>query len=103
NCTEKSPSIPQVNLFVFQAGFLATLVVAEHAGEFEKIIQLLKRFPGFISPCLGIHPIPGTAPESQRGTSTEDHAINWLALTTRTVCSVSQITHEYNSTRSSIT
>uniref|UniRef100_A0A8C7N5Y8 TatD DNase domain containing 3 n=1 Tax=Oncorhynchus kisutch TaxID=8019 RepID=A0A8C7N5Y8_ONCKI len=50
-----------------KAGLLALLAVAENVGEFEKIIQLSQRFPGFIFPCLGVHPIQGTAPEPQRG------------------------------------
>ncbi|XP_017331785.1 tatD DNase domain containing 3-like isoform X2 [Ictalurus punctatus] len=40
-----------------KAGVLALVAVAEHAGEFEKIIQLSQRFPGFIFPCLGVHPV----------------------------------------------
>uniref|UniRef100_A0A674BPI6 TatD DNase domain containing 3 n=1 Tax=Salmo trutta TaxID=8032 RepID=A0A674BPI6_SALTR len=54
------------------AGLLALLAVAEHVGEFEKIIQLSQRFPGFIFPCLGVHPIQGTAPEQQRGALLQD-------------------------------
>uniref|UniRef100_A0A4W5PJ65 TatD DNase domain containing 3 n=1 Tax=Hucho hucho TaxID=62062 RepID=A0A4W5PJ65_9TELE len=54
------------------AGLLALLAVAEHVGEFEKIIQLSQRFPGFIFPCLGVHPIQGTAPEPQRGALLQD-------------------------------
>ncbi|KAF3845534.1 hypothetical protein F7725_008697 [Dissostichus mawsoni] len=48
---------------------LAILAVAEHAGEFEKIIELSQRFPGFIFPCLGVHPVQGVSPEQQRGAS----------------------------------
>ncbi|XP_023695090.1 putative deoxyribonuclease TATDN3 isoform X3 [Paramormyrops kingsleyae] len=48
-------------------GLIALVAVAEHAGEFEKIIQLSKRFPGFVFPCLGIHPVQGIHPEEQRG------------------------------------
>ncbi|XP_045574286.1 putative deoxyribonuclease TATDN3 isoform X6 [Salmo salar] len=55
-----------------KAGLLALLAVAEHVGEFEKIIQLSQRFPGFIFPCLGVHPIQGTAPEPQRGALLQD-------------------------------
>ncbi|XP_021429416.2 tatD DNase domain containing 3-like isoform X1 [Oncorhynchus mykiss] len=55
-----------------KAGLLALLAVAENVGEFEKIIQLSQRFPGFIFPCLGVHPIQGTAPEPQRGAVLQD-------------------------------
>ncbi|XP_070777138.1 putative deoxyribonuclease TATDN3 isoform X3 [Enoplosus armatus] len=52
-----------------KAGLLALLAVAEHAGEFEKIIELSQRFPGFIFPCLGVHPVQEVSPEQQRGAS----------------------------------
>ncbi|KAK5858013.1 hypothetical protein PBY51_011214 [Eleginops maclovinus] len=55
-----------------QAGLLAILAVAEHAGEFEKIIELTQRFPGFVFPCLGVHPVQEFSPEQQRGASLED-------------------------------
>lgn len=44
-----------------KAGLVALLAVAEHAGEFEKIIQLSQRFPGFVMPCLGVHPVQDPA------------------------------------------
>ncbi|XP_056152021.1 tatD DNase domain containing 3-like isoform X2 [Lampris incognitus] len=55
-----------------KAGLLALLAVAEHAGGFEKIIQLSQRFPGFIFPCLGVHPVQGIPPGEQRGASLQD-------------------------------
>ncbi|XP_071380625.1 putative deoxyribonuclease TATDN3 isoform X1 [Centroberyx affinis] len=55
-----------------KAGLLALLAVAEHAGEFDKIIQLSQRFPGFIFPCLGVHPVQEVSPEQQRGASLQD-------------------------------
>ncbi|XP_075963871.1 putative deoxyribonuclease TATDN3 isoform X3 [Anarhichas minor] len=55
-----------------KAGLLALLAVAEHAGEFEKIIELSQRFPGFIFPCLGVHPVQEVSPEQQRGASLQD-------------------------------
>ncbi|KAJ6666917.1 hypothetical protein lerEdw1_018919 [Lerista edwardsae] len=39
------------------ANVLALVVVAEHLGDFEKIIQLSERYPGFVYPCLGVHPV----------------------------------------------
>ncbi|XP_067222652.1 tatD DNase domain containing 3-like isoform X1 [Chanodichthys erythropterus] len=53
-----------------KAGLVALLAVAEHAGEFEKIIQLSQRFPGFIMPCLGVHPVQD--PTQPRGALPED-------------------------------
>ncbi|KAI1895757.1 hypothetical protein AGOR_G00109990 [Albula goreensis] len=55
-----------------QAGILAIVAVAEHAGEFEKIIQLSERFPDFVWPCLGVHPVQGVPPDPQRGATVED-------------------------------
>lgn len=55
-----------------KAGILALLAVAEHAGEFDKIIDLSQRFPGFIFPCLGVHPVQDISPEQQRGASLQD-------------------------------
>ncbi|XP_066467820.1 putative deoxyribonuclease TATDN3 isoform X1 [Tiliqua scincoides] len=40
-----------------KAKVLALVVVAEHLGDFEKIIQLSERYPGFVYPCLGVHPV----------------------------------------------
>uniref|UniRef100_A0A8C6TDP5 TatD DNase domain containing 3 n=1 Tax=Neogobius melanostomus TaxID=47308 RepID=A0A8C6TDP5_9GOBI len=51
---------------------IGDLAVAEHCGEFEKIIELSKRFPGFIFPCLGVHPVQEVSPEQQRGATPED-------------------------------
>ncbi|XP_027856088.1 putative deoxyribonuclease TATDN3 isoform X1 [Xiphophorus couchianus] len=55
-----------------EAGLLALLAVAEHAGEFTKIIELSQRFPGFIFPCLGVHPVQDDSPEQQRSASLQD-------------------------------
>ncbi|XP_014828219.1 PREDICTED: putative deoxyribonuclease TATDN3 isoform X1 [Poecilia mexicana] len=55
-----------------KAGLLALLAVAEHAGEFTKIIELSERFPGFIFPCLGVHPVQEVSPEQQRSASLQD-------------------------------
>lgn len=79
------PSLQEIRCVVFskkrrlnrfitsvQAGLLGILAVAEHSGEFEKIIQLSQRFPGFIFPCLGVHPVQEVSPEKQRGAAPED-------------------------------
>ncbi|XP_030625791.1 putative deoxyribonuclease TATDN3 isoform X2 [Chanos chanos] len=56
-----------------QVGIVALLAVAEHVGEFEKIIQLSQRFSGFIMPCLGVHPVQGTdTAHQERGAFPED-------------------------------
>ncbi|CAK6974084.1 tatD DNase domain containing 3-like isoform X2 [Scomber scombrus] len=55
-----------------KAGLLALLAVAEHAGEFDKIIELSQRFPGFIFPCLGVHPVQEVSPDQQRGATLQD-------------------------------
>ncbi|KAL0969810.1 hypothetical protein UPYG_G00232580 [Umbra pygmaea] len=55
-----------------KAGLIAVLAVAEYAGEFEKIIQLSQRYPGFIFPCLGVHPVQGIAPDPQRSAILQD-------------------------------
>ncbi|CAI5695778.1 unnamed protein product [Oreochromis niloticus] len=55
-----------------KAGLLALLAVAEHSREFEKIIELSQRYPGFIFPCLGVHPVQEVSPEQQRGACLQD-------------------------------
>ncbi|XP_064411648.1 putative deoxyribonuclease tatdn3-A isoform X1 [Latimeria chalumnae] len=40
-----------------QAGVKTLVSVTEYETEFEKVIALSKRYPGYVMPCLGIHPI----------------------------------------------
>ncbi|CAL1576170.1 unnamed protein product [Knipowitschia caucasica] len=54
-----------------KAGVVALVAVAEHSGEFEKIINLSQRFPGFIFPCLGVHPVQQEK-GTQRSVTTQD-------------------------------
>ncbi|XP_033000695.1 putative deoxyribonuclease TATDN3 isoform X7 [Lacerta agilis] len=45
---------------------LALVVVAEYTEDFEKIIQLSERYPGFVFPCLGIHPVQSSPTGNDR-------------------------------------
>uniref|UniRef100_H2LY39 TatD DNase domain containing 3 n=1 Tax=Oryzias latipes TaxID=8090 RepID=H2LY39_ORYLA len=57
----------KISFISVQAGLLAVLAVAEHVGEFDKIIELCQRFPGFIFPALGVHPVQAVSAQQQRG------------------------------------
>ncbi|XP_038204063.1 putative deoxyribonuclease TATDN3 [Arvicola amphibius] len=55
-----------------KANVIALVAVAEHAGEFERIMQLSERYPGFILPCLGVHPVQELSPEKSRSVALKD-------------------------------
>ncbi|CAN0400886.1 unnamed protein product [Lampetra fluviatilis] len=54
-----------------KAGLVALVSVAEHHGEFARILELSERFPGFVLPCLGVHPVQGS-PCQPRSATLED-------------------------------
>ncbi|XP_053239196.1 putative deoxyribonuclease TATDN3 isoform X3 [Podarcis raffonei] len=51
---------------------LALVVVAEYREDFEKIIQLSERYPGFVFPCLGIHPVQSSPTGNDRSVTLKD-------------------------------
>ncbi|XP_035300983.1 putative deoxyribonuclease TATDN3 isoform X3 [Cricetulus griseus] len=55
-----------------KAHVTALVAVAEHAGEFERIMQLSERYTGFILPCLGVHPVQELSPEEPRSVTLKD-------------------------------
>lgn len=55
-----------------KSGILALVAVAEHAGEFERLIELSNKYSGFVLPCLGVHPVQGNPPQEQRSATLED-------------------------------
>nr|XP_054759163.1 putative deoxyribonuclease TATDN3 isoform X2 [Lytechinus pictus] len=61
-------------------GVEAALVVAEHHGEFERILELSRNFPCFVLPCLGVHPVQGLSPDTQRSVNENDIEEALLAI-----------------------
>ncbi|XP_053568433.1 putative deoxyribonuclease TATDN3 isoform X2 [Bombina bombina] len=55
-----------------KVGLKALVAVAEHSKEFEKLIDLSKRYQGLVFPCLGVHPVQGIEPEPQRSATLKD-------------------------------
>ena len=45
--------------FISQAGVGAVLAVAEHQGEFSRILQLSEQYADFVVPCFGCSSCPG--------------------------------------------
>eukprot|EP00075_Anas_platyrhynchos_P020246 XP_027309499.1 putative deoxyribonuclease TATDN3 isoform X2 [Anas platyrhynchos] len=57
---------------LWQAAVAALVVVAEQAAEFCRVMELSERFPGFVVPCLGVHPVQEVSPEEQRSVTLKD-------------------------------
>ncbi|XP_072364918.1 putative deoxyribonuclease tatdn3 isoform X2 [Scyliorhinus torazame] len=55
-----------------KTGLLALVAVAEHSGEFERLIELSDKYSGFVLPCLGVHPVQGNPPQEQRAATLQD-------------------------------
>ncbi|KAH3856830.1 hypothetical protein DPMN_099425, partial [Dreissena polymorpha] len=55
-----------------KAGVMAALVCATAVSEFNKVIQLADRFPDFVLPCLGVHPVQGALTGEQRCVTLKD-------------------------------
>ncbi|XP_077638015.1 deoxyribonuclease TATDN3 isoform X3 [Lonchura striata] len=66
------PDVAAVVRAAEQAAVAALLVVSEQAGEFRSVLELSERFPGFVLPCLGVHPIQEISPEEQRSVTLKD-------------------------------
>lgn len=48
-----------------KAGVIALVSVTENINEFERMIDLSQRYPSFVLPCFGIHPIQSDADGSR--------------------------------------
>uniref|UniRef100_A0A8C3THM8 TatD DNase domain containing 3 n=1 Tax=Catharus ustulatus TaxID=91951 RepID=A0A8C3THM8_CATUS len=66
------PDVAAVVRAAEQAAVSALVVVSEQAGEFRSVVELSERFPGFVLPCLGVHPVQEVSPEEQRSVTLED-------------------------------
>ncbi|XP_052769607.1 putative deoxyribonuclease TATDN3 isoform X2 [Mya arenaria] len=55
-----------------KAGVKAALVCATAVGEFSRVIELADRFPDFVLPCLGVHPVQGALTGEQRCVTLQD-------------------------------
>ncbi|XP_075719422.1 deoxyribonuclease TATDN3 isoform X3 [Rhinoderma darwinii] len=72
SAAEFSHDIDSVLVEARAIGVQALVAVAEHSAEFEKVIQLSRRYPGLIFPCLGVHPVQASQPEQQRSATLKD-------------------------------
>ncbi|NXN91494.1 YNF8 Deoxyribonuclease, partial [Rhinopomastus cyanomelas] len=63
------PDVAAVVREAEQAAVSALVVVSEQAAEFGSVVELSERFPGFVWPCLGVHPVQEG---SQRSVTVKD-------------------------------
>ncbi|CAH2254419.1 deoxyribonuclease TATDN3 isoform X2 [Pelobates cultripes] len=68
SATEFSHDIDRVLEDAKKIGLFALVAVSENTSEFEKLIQLSKRHAGLVFPCLGVHPVQGTAEQPRSAT-----------------------------------
>ncbi|XP_044147891.1 putative deoxyribonuclease tatdn3-A isoform X2 [Bufo gargarizans] len=54
-----------------KAGVQALVSVTEHAGELESLLRLSERYPNYVMPCFGVHPIQSKA-EGYRSVTLQD-------------------------------
>ncbi|XP_021246071.1 feline leukemia virus subgroup C receptor-related protein 1-like isoform X2 [Numida meleagris] len=66
------PDVAAVVRAARQAAVAALVTVTERAGEFRSVLELSDRFPGFVLPCLGVHPVQEVSPEEQRSVTLKD-------------------------------
>ncbi|KAM8809844.1 putative deoxyribonuclease TATDN3 [Eudromia elegans] len=66
------PDVAAVVREAQQAAVTALVVVSEHVGEFDRVAELADRFPGFVLPCLGVHPIQEPSRERRRSVTLQD-------------------------------
>ncbi|XP_053376264.1 putative deoxyribonuclease TATDN3 isoform X2 [Mercenaria mercenaria] len=55
-----------------KTGVKAALVCATSTGEFEKVLTLADRFPDFVLPCFGVHPVQGALTGDQKCVTLQD-------------------------------
>ncbi|XP_069464639.1 putative deoxyribonuclease TATDN3 isoform X2 [Ambystoma mexicanum] len=55
-----------------KANVWSILAVAEHSGEFERIIELSQRYLGYVFPCLGVHPVQNDPLQCERSVTMRD-------------------------------
>ncbi|KAL4238307.1 putative deoxyribonuclease tatdn3 [Mactra antiquata] len=72
--------IDHVVLEAKKNGVKAALVCGTCVEEFDKVIKLADRYPDFILPCLGVHPVQGALTGDQRCVNLKDleEAIPWI-------------------------
>ncbi|XP_025103954.1 putative deoxyribonuclease TATDN3 isoform X2 [Pomacea canaliculata] len=59
-----------------QVGVAAVLAVTESVSDFSRVLDLAERYPDFVLPCLGLHPVQpdehSADPKAQRSVSLKD-------------------------------